>query len=329
VKSETHDHQRTTGRLSFSLFIDYLVYVLVRVIEQILNLVPESAGMAAGRFVGRLVYVLLSDRREAALENLTIAFGREKPREWILRTARANFEHVGMMAVEFFRIRRWSHDEIANRIVVEGRLPYNLLMNGRSHGVCLLYSHFGAFEVGAALAKLLGWDVHLIVTGLRNPFLSRYFFSRGGHDTGIKTYPHKGIVQDMIRLLQEGAMVAFLGDQRGDAERGIFVDFFGTKAPANEVFARLAIEGNARVLPLATYRRDDGKYQSVFGEEVVIEPTGDRVTDLTTVSQLFHDRFEQWLRMKPEQGFWLQRKWRRKPSKKRKAKNGPGSAPNS
>jgi len=287
----------------------------------VINLVPERAGMAVGRFVGRLVYLLLPDRRQAALENLTIAFGREQPRQWIVKTARANFEHVGMMAVEFFRIRRWSHDEITKRIVTEGRLPYNLLMNGGRQGICILYSHFGAFEVGATLAKLLGWKVHLIVTPLRNPFLSRYFFSRGGEGTGIMTHPHKGIVQDMIHLLQQGEMVAFLGDQRGDAERGIFVDFFGAKAPANEVFARLAIEGNARVIPLATYRRDDGKYQSVFGEELLIEPTGDRVTDLTTVSQLFHDRFEEWLRLKPEQGFWLQRKWRRKSSRKRKTNN--------
>ena len=155
MKSDTHDQPRATRRLSPSRFLDYLLYVLVRIIEEVVNLVPEAAAMAAGRFGGRLVYVLLSDRREAALENLTIAFGREQPREWIVKTARANFEHVGMMAVEFFRLRRWSHDEIVNRIVIEGRLPYNLIMNGGRQGICILYSHFGAFEVGAVLAKLL------------------------------------------------------------------------------------------------------------------------------------------------------------------------------
>lgn len=319
MKSDRHDQPHPSYRLTPSRFADYLLYVIVRLIEKVVNLVPERVAMTAGRFTGRLVYVLFPDRRQAALENLTIAFGRERPREWIVQTARANFEHVGMMAAEFFRIRRWGPDEIADRIMIEGRLPYNLIMNGGRHGICILNSHFGPFEVGAALAKLLGWRVHLIVTGLRNPFLSRYLFSRGGEGTGIMTHPHKGIVQDMIQALQHGEMVAFLGDQRGDAERGIFVDFFGTKAPANEVFARLAIEGNARVLPLGTYRRDDGKYQAMFGDEVLIEPTGDWTADLTTVSQLFHDRFEEWLRLKPEQGFWLQRKWRRKSSRKRKA----------
>ena len=112
-------------------------------------------------------------------------------------------------------------------------------------------------------------------------------------------------------------MVAFLADQRGDPERGIFVDFFGTQAPANEVFAKIAIDGEARILPLCTYRREDGRYQSTFGEEVRIQLTGDQRLDLTSVSQQFHDLFEQWLRISPEQGFWLQRKWRRKPSRRR------------
>ena len=311
----------TKRPLRFSLLLDYALYLAVRGLEELLNLMPEKAALALGRFVGRIVYVCLPDRRSAAIENLSIAFGGEKSEEWIVRTARKSFEHVGMAAVEFFRIRRWNQEEMIEKIAIQGVLPYNLTMMPGNHGICILNSHFGCFEVGAAVAKLLGWRVHLIVTGLRNPFLSRYLFQRGGERTGIKTYPHKGIVNEMIRLLRSNEMVAFLADQRGDAERGVFVDYFGTKAPANEVFARFAIEGEARVMPLATYRRDDGRYQVIFEEDIPIQVTGDVQKDLVTVSQLFHNQFEQWLRLKPEQGFWLQRKWRRKASRKHSARS--------
>jgi KDO2-lipid IV(A) lauroyltransferase len=304
-------------QLKFSLFIDYSTYLLVRFLEEIFNLLPEHTALAFGRFLGRLVYVLFPDRREAAIENLTIAFGREHGHEWIVRTARKSFEHVGLVAVEFFRIRRWSQKEMAERIVLEGSLPYDLAMMPGNDGICLLNSHFGCFEVSAATVKFLGIRLNVIVTGLKNPFLSRYFFSRAGKETGIKTFPHKGIVNNMIQFLRGGEMVAFLADQRGDPERGIFVDFFGTQAAANEVFAKIAIDGEARILPLCTYRREDGRYQSVFGEEIRIRTTDDPRLDLATVSQQFHDLFEQWLRISPEQGFWLQRKWRRKPSRRR------------
>jgi len=313
--------------ITFSLLLDYLLYLLVRLLEQVIICIPERTAVAAGAFLGRIVYVLLPDRRNAAIENLSTAFGGEKSPQWIVKTARKSFEHIGIVAVEFFRIRRWSQEDMAERIVVQGRMPINLAMMPGNNGILLLNSHFGCFEVSAALVKSLGWKLNLLATGLKNPFLTRYFLSRGGKDSGVTTYPHKGVVKEMIRLMLSGEMVAVLGDQRGDVERGIFVDYFGTKAPANEVFARLAIDGNAYVMPLCTYRRDDGRYQSILGEEIRIELTGDRKTDLTRVSQQFHSVFEEWLRIKPEQGFWLQRKWKRKPSRRRSRKKGGRSIP--
>jgi Kdo2-lipid IVA lauroyltransferase/acyltransferase len=301
----------------FRRFLDYAIFLLVRLVEGFLYLVPERTAAAMGRFMGRVAYVLLSDRRDAALENLTIAFGQEQTPQWIRRTALRSFEHLGLLGIEFFLMRRWSRGEIAKRLVFRGECHYNLAMLPGNHGIVWVFSHFGCFEVNAAMTKFLGLRLNLIVSSLKNPFLSRYVLSRGGRDTGLKIFPHRGIVKNSIAMLHGGESVAFLADQRGDAERGVFVNYFGKPAPANEVFARIAIEGDARVIPLCTYRRDDGRYEIVFEEAIKIDLTGDRHQDLVNLSQQFHDMFEKWLRFKPEQGYWVQRKWRRKPSKRR------------
>ena len=314
---------------SLSLLLAYLPYALVRFLDLMINIIPEPAAFAVGRFIGRSVFVMMPDRREAAMENLTIAFGSERSPEWIRMTARKSFEHVGMIAIEFFRIRNWSEELMAERFVIEGKKDLNLMMLPGQHGICFLYSHFGAFELGPATTKFVGARANLIVSGLRNRFLSRYLFTRGGKDTGLTIFPDRGIVEKMIELLRKGESVIFLADQRGEAERGIFVNFFGKPAPANEVFARIAIDGNARIVPLRTVRRDDGKYHTLFEPDVQVRLTGDRREDLTRLSQQFHDIFEKWLRTKPEQGFWLQRKWRRKASKKSSSqKRKKGSMPN-
>jgi KDO2-lipid IV(A) lauroyltransferase len=302
-------------------FLDYTVYALVRLVDELLNTIPERLAMTVGRFLGRVAYIVLPDRRRAAEENLTIAFGKERSAHWVKRTAFKSFEHLGILGIEFLRIRRWTQAQMAERIVLEGRLPFNLAMMPGRDGICLLNSHFGCFEVSAATLKFVGADMNLVVTGVKNPFLTRYLFTRGGSDTGIKTFPHKGIVKAMIEAMRNGEMVAFLGDQRGDAERGVFVNYFGTPAPANEVFAKIAIEGGGRVLPLCTYRVGNGTYKSIFGEEIPITLSGDNRQDLVRVSQQFHDQFEKWLRMYPEQGYWVQRKWRRSPSKRHSRRN--------
>lgn len=307
-------------QIRFSLFLDYTVYLVVRFLDEALNIIPERVAMAVGRFLGRAAYILLPDRRRAAEENLTIAFGKEKPQLWINRTALKSFEHLGLLGIEFLRIRRWTQKQMAERIVLEGRLPFNLAMMPGNEGIYLLNSHFGCFEVSAATLKFVGANLNLLATGVKNPFLTRYLFSRGGKGTGIRTFPHRGMVKALIETMQNGEMVAVLADQRGDAERGVFVDYFGTPAPANEVFAKMVIEGEGRVLPLCTYRVGDGTYRSIFGEEIHLKLTGDKRQDLITVSQQFHDQFEQWVRMYPEQGYWVQRKWRRAPSRRRARK---------
>lgn len=299
-------------KISVGLFIDYLIYLLVLLIEQALIWIPESWAFSFGKFLGRLVWLLFKDRREAVMENLTIAFGNEKSPEWIRKTAFRSFEHLGLLVVEFFLIRHWTQDEMSNRIDYHGNLDYNLAMSPGFDGICLLTSHFGCFEVSAASVKFCGLKTNLIATRLKNPFLSKFIFSRAGSESGVTTFPHKGSVKELIDRLKGGEMVAMLGDQRGDAERGIFVDFFGTPAPANEIFAKFALDGHARVLPICTYRTSPGHYKTTFGPEIIIDQTGDTFSDLTEVSSQFHRLFEQWLRMVPEQGFWFQRKWRRK-----------------
>lgn len=298
--------------------IYYLVYLAVRLLEMVITALPEKRAFAFGRFLGRLGFVTLSDRRNAAYENLRIAFGAEESVAWIRRTARKNFEHLGLLGIEFLLIRRWTVQKMRQRLAIKNEGDFNKLTAPGPRGILLLNSHFGCFEVSAATMKYLGVRTHLIATGLKNPFLSRYMFSRAGAESGIKTYPHKGSVHTLIELLKAGQLVAVLADQRGDAERGVFVDFFGSPAPANEVFAKMALESGAAVLPLCTYRTDEGHYESVFFKELRIQPTGDKKRDLVNVSQEFHRLFETWLRMYPEQGFWVHRKWKRAPSRKRK-----------
>ena len=158
-------------RLRFGVFIDYLVFLLVQLLEQVLNLLPRKAVFAFGRFIGRIVWVLFADRRAATLENLTVAFGQERSREWIVNTARRSFEHVGLLAAEFFLIRRWSQKDMAEHIILEGKQHYDLAMMPGNDGIVLLNSHFGCFEVSAATTKFLGIRVNLIATPLKNPFL--------------------------------------------------------------------------------------------------------------------------------------------------------------
>ncbi|MFC1834672.1 lysophospholipid acyltransferase family protein [Thermodesulfobacteriota bacterium] len=306
----------------FKAFVDYLVYLFARLAEEGICLIPgDHRALAFGRFLGRLAYMLARDRRQVTIDNLTIAFGDERTREEIEQLSRKNFEHLGMMGVEMFRLRRWSQEETNQRLVVGGTDTFNVAWAPGRDGLYYVTAHFGSFEVLAALSKLVGARTNVMATGLKNKFVSdRVLFSRGGGGSGVNIIPHQGVVHKVIEMLKAGETVLVLADQRGDDTRPVWVDFFGRKVLANGIFARFAIDSGARCFPLYGLRLDDGKYLCHFGEEIPIQITDDRVDDIQVNSQRLHNVFEAWLREYPEQGFWMHRKFKRKPKKRRKKK---------
>ena len=295
-------------------YIEYLIYLFFRFFEEAFCVIPrDETALAVGRFFGRLMFLLAAERKQVALENLTIAFGKERSQSDIYRLARQNFEHLGMLGVEFFRIRRWSQAKLAERLILEGDVDFNLAWSPGNQSLFYITAHFGSFEVLAAVSRFLGLRGNLVVTPAPNRFVNeRMFFRRGGNESGLKILPHKGIVKRVIELLRGGEMVVVLADQRGDDNRQIRVDFFGRKVLANGAFAKFAIEGNAQVFPIMAVRTHDGRYRCVFGEEIPVQISDNRHDDLIVNSQRFHSVFEKWLRDHPEQGFWMHRKFKRK-----------------
>ncbi len=283
-------------------------------IEELICIIPsDRTALAVGRFLGRVMFVAARERRKVALENLTICFGDSKTSRELNALARANFEHFGMLAIEFYRLRRWTEDELADRLIIRGKKNFDFAWSPGNRGIYYVTGHFGSFEVLAAMSRFLGIRGNLLVTAAPNYFVNKYMmFDRGGSSSGLRILPHRGSVHRILKALNEGEMVVVLADQRGDDTRPVPVDFFGRKVLANGIFARFAIEGNALVFPIRAKRLADGRYQCDFGEEIPIHISGDEQTDLIVNSQRFHNIFESWLRDDPEQGFWLHRKFRRK-----------------
>jgi KDO2-lipid IV(A) lauroyltransferase len=299
---------------NIKVFLEYLIYLFFRLFEEAFCMIPrDETALAVGRFFGRLLFLLGSDRARVAMENLTVAFGHERSQREIRAIARKNFEHLGMLSVEFFRIRRWSQEKLADKLILEGDVNFNLAWSPGNQALFYVTAHFGPFEVLAAMSRFLGLRGNLVVTPAPNRFVNeRMFFRRGGSESGLNILPHRGIVSRVIDLLRERQMVVVLADQRGDDTRPVWVDFFGKKVLANGVFPKFAMEGNAQAYPIIAVRTNDGRYRCIFGEEIPIQRTGDREADLTVNSQRFHAVFENWLREHPEQGFWMHRKFKRK-----------------
>jgi len=179
----------------------------------------------------------------------------------------------------------------------------------RGRGLILLTGHFGPFELmGARLGRLN--PVDFVVKPMSNPRVEARV-ARNREACGVGTIPIGASVRGAMRALRAGRWVAMLADQ--DARRhGVFVPFMGRPASTPAGPARLSIATGAPIVMGFVERRHDGRLDlEVLPPMTARDPRApDAVTELTARHTA---ALEARVRRRPEQWFWLHRRWKTAP----------------
>ena len=273
--------------------------------------IPRSVNWKLADVVGWLWYRLDSKHRHIALRNLEIAYGDELGEQERKMICRNTFSHLARVALELPYVHKMAATDIERFVTFVGTEHLReALQEGR--GALVLTSHFGNWEMMAVAFSLVHYPVHLVVRLLDNPTLDRLvngIRSRGGN----QMIPKKGSVRKVLRLLRQGEAIGLLIDQNVDWYDGVFVPFFKEIACTNKALSVLALRTNAPVVPAYNVRQPDGRYKVIFEPEVKLIRTGDTTRDIEENTARFNRILEGYIRLHPEQWFWLHQRWKTRP----------------
>jgi KDO2-lipid IV(A) lauroyltransferase len=116
-----------------------------------------------------------------------------------------------------------------------------------------------------------------------------------------------------MAALARGGCVGILLDQ--DAGRdGVFVPYFGHPASTSRSLAVLALKTGAPVVPAFIQRLADGGHRVTLEAMVPLARTGDRSHDVAAATAAFTAVIERHVRARPEQWFWVHRRWKTRPA---------------
>src|SRR4030067_3689677 len=132
----------------------YLTYIFLRGFGFFIHLLPDGFALWIGRQLGNVMYGLDVKHRKIALQNLHLAFGKEKSEKEMLSIARKNFQNLGMMAIEFFQIPKMDMETYEKKVTVEG-LDKALKVLEEKKGALLLLGHFGNWELMAPMGMII------------------------------------------------------------------------------------------------------------------------------------------------------------------------------
>jgi Kdo2-lipid IVA lauroyltransferase/acyltransferase len=291
--------------------IGYLEYLLLKGFSLSISLLPEGFALWCGKQLGNLFFRVDWERRKVALENLHLAFGKEKSEEEFLAIARGTFQNLGMMAVEFFRIPKMDAEAFRKRVEIEG-LEEGLRLLEKGKGMLLLLSHFGNWEMMGIMSKLIGDSIMVLAKPMKKNKRIDQFITEIRSAAGLEVVSSIKASRVVMKALSQNRIVGILIDQRAKRSEGIWADFFGKKAPTTPGLAALAMKTGAPVVPVFMVRNGFGTHRLVIQKPLELVHTGDIKKDVEANTQLFNHALESMIRQYPDQWFWVHRRWERK-----------------
>jgi KDO2-lipid IV(A) lauroyltransferase len=279
-------------------------------VQALVRPLPRPWVLALGRALGRLLADLDPRHVRIAAENLRQAFPQwDEARR--LRTARAVYAHFGQTLVDILWMADQPKERLLSLIVEEGRENVDRV-RAAGKGMVYVTAHFGNWEFYGVAWGWMGEPVGVVVRPLDNPALDARltaFRTRSGNTVISK----RRALQDILRLLRQGAGVAILVDQNVQEQDGIFVEFFGRPAATTTVAAALAVKTGCALVPVHCEARPDGRYTFVYGRPLEWTSSGNREADIARLTQELTTEIETWVRARPEQWLWMHRRWKTQP----------------
>jgi|GEM_PF-125598 len=244
-----------------------------------------------------------------ARANLIAAYP-DKPAAEIERILSGMWDNLGRLAVEYVNLDRLvASDPNGGRIVVSDETLQRLVrLRDDGRPASLFTSHLASYEVGAIWSKRNGLNLAIIYNRLNFGPLSEELLAMRRECMGHLIASGRDTAWKVREALKAGLHLALFMDRHQAG--GIDVTFFGRRCKANPMAARFARLFDCPVHGFRSIRMPDNRIALEFTDEIAMPRGADGKIDVEAGTQKITDVVEGWIRERPEQWLWLQRRWR-------------------
>lgn len=292
-------------KFSLKLASQWLVYVCYRCMEGLLSLLPLVWVWYLGRFLGRLAWFVAGKYRHLVLNNLRIAFGRERDEAWIEKTARDHFASLLANMLCGFKLTSMSAEAILKRVTLEGMEHMQAALDSQ-RPVLGLVTHQSCWEILGQIPSLcsFGRKPATVYQPLTNPFMNAHIL-KGRERLGYSIFSRRDGFHGPVRHLREGGSLGVLVDQH-TGDLGVWCPLFDRIGSTTPIASMIALRIRAMMVTLSVYDDGPARWRVVYG--AVIPPPAKYTFDtLTAEMNVF---VEQMIRRQPESWFWVHNRWK-------------------
>jgi KDO2-lipid IV(A) lauroyltransferase len=264
---------------------------------------PLDCASALGGTIGRLIGPFLGISRQAR-RNVRNALPGLSESD-IAAVIRGMWDNLGRVAAEYPHLRNIRVFDPAGRVQTHGFEHMDRAV-AAGRRMIIFSGHIANWEIGMLAAVQYGISVTQIYRAANNRLVDR-MITRFRGDAG-KLIPKGAIAARLaIATLRRGAHLTMLADQK--MNDGIPVPFFGRPAMTAPALAALALRFDCDVLPARVERLGGAHFRLTVFPPLPLPRSGDSHADAAALMARVNAILESWIRDRPEQWFWVHRRW--------------------
>jgi len=266
-------------------------------------LIPFSAQVIIGKFIGKAIYPFMPKLRSIAYSNISHCFPEKKQLQ-VNTLVKRHFEAVGISLFETANAYYASDKKINKLLTIKDNHFFTDALK-QEGGIILLCAHFMPLMLGSR-ALLLNHTIANIYRPQNNKLFDQAM---------VKGYKKHGAVmikstdtRSIIKAINNSLPIWYAPDQDLGEKNSIFAPLFGIQTATASATSRLAKNNNTRVIPYSFIRTTKG-YEMLFEKPLLGFPSNDPIVDATTTNKIL----EKQINKSPEQYLWIHRRFKTRP----------------
>lgn len=269
------------------------------------RLLPLEWASACGGRLFRVLGPRLKAHR-VARRNLQRVFPEKSERE-IDAITRGMWDNLGRSAAECVHIEQLARAAgPGGRIEFVG-LEHVLRMRDDGKPGMIVSGHIGNWELCGLPAARSGVPLADIYRAADNPMVDRLIrWIRKPLSSELIPKGRDG-ARRIVQLMTQGGHIGVLVDQK--MNEGLPIPFLGHDAWTATAPAALALRFRCPLIPVRVERLSGVRFRITVDPPMALPDTGDRQTDIHLLLTRMNAMLEGWIRERPEQWFWVHRRW--------------------
>jgi len=200
--------------------------------------------------------------------------------------------------------------EIASWVEVEGREHVEAAWQAQ-RGAVLITAHYGQWELMPHWLVHQGYQITSVVRRQSNQHIDA-LFDRIRTVHGARVTDSGYGLRDILRTIRDGHFLGLLSDQNA-GDRGLFVRFFGRLASTVVGPAAIAQKTGCPLIALVTHPNPRRPHRIEILPPLWPDRFPPGQDGLLALTQAYTDLLAAWIARRPEQWFWLHRRWKTRP----------------